>query len=80
VEPALPSNDPRFNDAAGDIWQHRINNFDWDIDWVFYDSYLLAKAPAKMVARLNAAIVSGSGAGQRKGILNSSATAVVVRD
>jgi hypothetical protein len=35
---ALPSEDSRFKDAAGDIWQHRINNFDWDDDWVFYDS------------------------------------------
>lgn len=35
---SLASNDPRFRDAAGDIWQHRINNYDWDDDWVFYDS------------------------------------------
>ena len=35
---ALPSTDHRFKDAAGDIWQHRVNNFDWDDDWVFYDS------------------------------------------
>lgn len=33
----LPSTDGRFNDAAGDIWQHRVNNFDWDDDWVFHD-------------------------------------------
>jgi hypothetical protein len=34
----LPSTDPRFHDAAGDIWQHRANNpDDWDDDWVFYD-------------------------------------------
>lgn len=35
---SLPSTDGRFKDAAGDIWQHRVNNFDWDDDWVFYDS------------------------------------------
>ena len=35
---SLPSKDPRFRDAAGDIWQHRINNYDWENDWVFYDS------------------------------------------
>lgn len=35
---SLPSTDHRFRDAAGDIWQHRINNYDWDEDWVFYDS------------------------------------------
>jgi hypothetical protein len=34
----LPSTDHRFPDAAGDIWQHRVNNFDWGDDWVFYDS------------------------------------------
>ena len=35
---SLPSTDDRFPDAAGDIWQHRVNNYDWDDDWVFYDS------------------------------------------
>lgn len=34
----LPSTDSRFPDAAGDIWQHRYNNDDWDDDWVFSDS------------------------------------------
>jgi len=33
----LPSTDPRYKDAAGDIWQHRINNYDWEEDWVFHD-------------------------------------------
>ena len=33
----LPSTDSRFPNAAGDIWQHRVNNFDWDEGWVFYD-------------------------------------------
>lgn len=35
---SLPSTDRRFRDAAGDIWQHRINNFDWEDDWVFHDT------------------------------------------
>lgn len=34
---SLPSTDGRFKDAAGDIHQHRVNNYDWDDDWVFYD-------------------------------------------
>lgn len=34
---ALPSHDSRYKDAAGDIWQHRWNNNDWDDDWVFED-------------------------------------------
>ena len=33
----LPSTDIRFKDAAGDIWQHRVNNEDWDRDWVYTD-------------------------------------------
>lgn len=33
----IPSTDSRFRDAAGDIWQHRVHNSDWDDDWVFYD-------------------------------------------
>lgn len=35
---ALPSYDSRFGDAAGDIWQHRVNNpMDWEDDWIFSD-------------------------------------------
>ncbi|MBI1196228.1 MAG: hypothetical protein GC203_00015 [Phenylobacterium sp.] len=35
----LPSTDTRFNDAAGDIWQHRVNNPpDWPDDWIYGDS------------------------------------------
>jgi hypothetical protein len=34
---ALDSTDHRFRNAAADIWQHRVNNQDWDDDWVFYD-------------------------------------------
>ena len=35
---SLPSTDHRFEDASGDIHQHRVNNDDWDDDWVFYDT------------------------------------------
>ncbi len=34
---SLPSYDNRYKDAAGDIYQHRVNNWDWDADWVFED-------------------------------------------
>ncbi len=34
---SMPSTDRRFENAAGDIWKHRIINSDWTIDWVFYD-------------------------------------------
>ncbi len=33
----LPSHDSRFKDAAGDIWQHCINNDDWEPYWIFAD-------------------------------------------
>lgn len=33
----MPSTDGRFKNASGDIRQHRVNNFDWDINWVFSD-------------------------------------------
>lgn len=34
---SLPSTDGRFSNVSGDIWQHRVNNDDWEDDWVFYD-------------------------------------------
>lgn len=33
----LPSHDPRYEDAAGDIWQHSVNNNDYEGNWVFSD-------------------------------------------
>ena len=34
----MRSTDSRFKNAAGDIWQHRVNNpQDWEDDWVFTD-------------------------------------------
>lgn len=35
---AMPSNDPRFENAEGDIWQHTMNNEDWEYGWVFDDN------------------------------------------
>lgn len=35
---SLPSYDHRFKDAAGDVWQHRVNNYDWDDNWIFHDA------------------------------------------
>jgi hypothetical protein len=34
---SLPSHDSRYKDMAGDLFQHRENNNDWDEDWVFSD-------------------------------------------
>lgn len=33
----LPSQDSRYKGAIADIRQHRINNWDWDDDWIFTD-------------------------------------------
>ena len=33
----LPSYDNRFEDAEGDIWQHTVNNDDYEDGWVFED-------------------------------------------
>lgn len=35
----MPSTDHRFSTASADIWQHMINNSDWDYDYLF-GSYL----------------------------------------
>jgi len=39
----MHSTDGRFSNAEGDIWQHRINNYDWEDDWVFYDGRFKVK-------------------------------------
>ena len=41
---SMDSTDPRFSNAADDIWQHRVNNDDWDDNWVFtYEGFDLLK-------------------------------------
>lgn len=37
----LPSLDPRFRDALGDIWQHTVLNDDYELGWVFEDQRFL---------------------------------------
>jgi hypothetical protein len=34
---SMPSTDQRFEDAAGDIWQHMINNNDWTYQFLLCD-------------------------------------------
>ena len=42
----MPSTDHRYDNAADDIWKHRVMNDDWANDWVFYDSrFNLIDAP-----------------------------------
>ncbi|UTW54473.1 abortive infection family protein [Kordiimonas sp. SCSIO 12610] len=33
----IPSTDYRYSDAEGDIFQHRVNNSDWEDHWIFND-------------------------------------------
>ena len=55
---SLPSHDSRFKNAAGDIWQHRINNDDWDDDWIFDDArFDLDKCSASKFLRFLCATV-----------------------
>ncbi|MBL1433770.1 MAG: hypothetical protein COB94_010075 [Gammaproteobacteria bacterium] len=35
---SMPSTDARFSNATGDIWQHTVNNEDWEPGWVFSDA------------------------------------------
>ena len=34
----LPSNDSRYENAASDVWQHTVNNYDLQGNWVFDDN------------------------------------------
>lgn len=34
----LPSRDYRYSNAYDDIYQHMVNNSDWDPDWIYSDS------------------------------------------
>ena len=34
---SMPSTDGRFKDAEGDIWQHMINNYDWEDNYLLYE-------------------------------------------
>lgn len=55
---SLPSTDSRFDNAEGDIWQHRVNNDDWDDTWVFSDERLqLADGPDEVFLQFLAEMV-----------------------
>ncbi len=55
---SLPSYDDRFSDAGGDIWQHRVNNHDWEEFWVFEDERLqLADGPDQVYLNFLAEMV-----------------------
>lgn len=39
----LPSTDSRYENMKGDLWQHRINNYDWEDNW-YVDKFDLLNA------------------------------------
>lgn len=46
----LPSTDSRFDNAEGDIWQHTINNEDWEWDWFLeYPPFNLSEGTDEML-------------------------------
>jgi hypothetical protein len=54
----LPSSDSRFTDAARDIWQHCINNDDWELDWIYSDErFDLLGGPSERFLRFLCEIV-----------------------
>lgn len=55
---AMPSHDARYKDAAGDIYQHRVNNFDWENDWVYDDiRFGLLSGPQEIFLRFLCEVV-----------------------
>jgi hypothetical protein len=54
----LPSYDGRFESAYRDVYQHRVNNRDWDDYWVFTDDrFQLAGGPDEVFLRFLAETV-----------------------
>lgn len=55
----LPSNDRRFKNFAGDIWQHTENNFDWEDNWWKTDSRLnLADGSDEIFTKFLSAVIN----------------------
>jgi hypothetical protein len=42
---SMPSTDHRFRDAEGDIWQHAVNNSDWDYSELLYRRLDILECP-----------------------------------
>ena len=53
----MPSTDPRFEDAHGDIWQHMVNNFDWSMDELLYSRLHVTEIPDEQFGKFLEAIV-----------------------
>lgn len=48
---SMPSEDSRFKDAYGDIWQHTMNNDDWDADYLYLTRLDMLNIPDQMFLR-----------------------------
>lgn len=48
---SMPSTDSRFQDAAGDIWQHMVNNYDWSFDYLLRNRLDLPQSDDKTFLR-----------------------------
>lgn len=72
---ALPSTDSRYKTASRDIFQHRVNNYDWGDDWVFHDPrFRLASGPDEVLlgflAQMVHPVVQPTPSGQPRSCLN----------
>lgn len=48
---SMPSEDNRFKNAAGDIWQHMVNNYDYDESTLLYRRLRINEVPDKQFVR-----------------------------
>lgn len=48
---SMPSTDGRFKDAEGDIWQHIVNNYDWDESELLYRRLQITDIPDERFAK-----------------------------
>jgi ABC-type cobalamin/Fe3+-siderophores transport system ATPase subunit len=46
---SMPSEDSRFPDAEGDVFQHTVNNDDWDLNELFIERLKLLDSPEKFI-------------------------------
>jgi hypothetical protein len=47
----MPSGDSRFENAEGDIWQHTVNNYDYDESELLYKRLRITGVPDKRFVR-----------------------------
>ncbi len=53
----MPSTDSRFSNASGDVWQHMINNNDWEISDLFGSFLKLYEGPDEVFFRFLESVV-----------------------